>query len=192
MTKDGLDCILAMVKDSHVTLDLSHPDHNPYASIDPQATEDARIKRFNTRNGTTVVSRNASDIKYRHDRLTLKSPNCVRTITKSYKKIILLSSGEYTDNPQIETWEKIPDDKKALFALGVCLLSIRFVWKSCMDNDIYSWAEIQGWTRFLHDDDFSYMYDTFERDRDSVQTLVDIFGYETIENVMIDLSGNTL
>ena len=102
---------------------------------------------------------------------------------------MLLESGEYVNNPQMKIWETIPDERKAMTALIVCLMSIRFIWKSCMENDVYAWAEIQGWSRFLHDDDFLYMYDTFERDKDSAQTLTDIFGYETMENVVADLAS---
>lgn len=186
--QDKLDYMLKMLKDYEVTLAIEDVSFNPDIKItDLQQCEDIKVARMNTRNDSQIPPRCITLDMYRHKVLIFTSHNTTLKIFFSLIKNVYDNNETVVPNKQIELEDKMPRDFSGIYIFSLYLRDTMTHWLCIMADDIYKWAESYGCVDLLYDDD-SYLYASFDHLKKNAKIFIEMFGHDTIESAIEDLS----
>lgn len=172
---DKASYIQEMVQRTNVILTVTKLSVNPNLDIE-------MVQR------TVGTKRIISQDLYAHFVLSLSTKHTFRKIYTSLQKKFCSNNGCFTVNPQIAEYASVPPDILPLYMLICEFASFRVEWQNLIENNIYLWAEMAGsvYVDYLNTSP-DYIYDMFDRRRQALQSVIDIFGYNTIEQAVEDL-----
>lgn len=190
--KDTFDYITKMAEDHGVKISIEYVSCNPGLSLeDEQEEENRRVNVFNDEisriNERKMIPRQMTIDMKRHIAIILTGHNRKRKIILSIPFVEYNSNGELMANTTINVQDSIHEDFRGMCELCVCLLGTVDFWQYFIRDDIYQWAERHGFTNSIQNER-SHLYQIFSYRKDVAQSLIDMFGYDTMEKAMDDLS----
>ncbi len=187
--RDQFDYITKMAEDHGVKISIEYISCNPDLSLeDEQEEENRRVGVFNTRiNDREMTPRQMTMDMKRHIAIILTKQGRKRKIILSIPFVEYNSNGKLMANTTIDVQDSIHEDFRGMCELCVCLLGTVDFWQYFIGDDIYKWAERHGFANSI-EDEHSHLYQIFNYRKDITQSLIDIFGHDTMEKAMDDLS----
>ncbi len=187
--QDKFDYVVKMLKDNGVTFEQDRSPDNPrLRMMGVQQCEDITVCKLNNNfDGEKINPRQMNKDMFEHFTMTLSTKDTVRVIQTSRPMMVHGGSGKLIPNIQRYPTDKLSKNLSDICRFGHWLYWMISLWEYFVSDDIYLWAESCGCAELL-DDEKSYLYDTFNYYKEVVQSFVDIFGYDVIEQAMNDLA----
>lgn len=162
---DKFEYIRTIMLEHGVTIDLQRCDSNPFLNIpNCQEHRDLRVKY------REAEPRKISITSFEHHILALHCRDVVGSIYFS------------SDVKNRDSYEqKLPASQKALYNLVIHLWYLYPGWRYVLNDQIYLWAESNNTIDFL---DTDYLCNRFEYDKNNLHILIEIFGEDTIIDIM--------
>lgn len=193
--EDKFKYIVRMIEDEGVTILTQKMASNPNLDIyGCQQEEFLQVDWINNtvraKNINKIIPRKMTQDMHQHVGIVLTAKNKSRKIMLSNLKKVYDDNGELIPNPNVDMEDGIPKDFRGIYFLFKLLHHI----VTCslaplVSNDIYKWAEKQHCIHMLEIKN-SYLYDAFDFQKDFVQSLIDIFGFEVIKGAVDYFSDN--
>ena len=184
--QNKVDYIIEVLKNNRVTVSVRNIVNNSHLDmVLQQQYEHAYVDMLNVNNDTNISPRLLTVDMYRHKVLELISRNGVYRIYFSVP-INVYNAHELISNKRIEWDDKMSVDLGCIYWLSVRLREVVASLQYILDDDVYRWSEVcsppTSTDLQLHPDN-SYVYALFEELKNTTKMFVDVFGYDTLDDI---------
>ncbi len=189
--QDKLDCLNEMLKDNGIAVSVENVPCNPNLNIeDGQQFENILVDRINSADGdqpSKMSPRHITSDMYRHQVLIFTLRKKTEKIFFSTPKHKYDKNGKLVRNLETKRDDAMPEDFRGIYYFSVYLRYVMRCWLPLIEDDIYKWAELYDTANLLADNN-SYLYRSFDYYREIATMFIELFGQDTIENAIDDLS----